>query len=71
MEQTAQEKAKEEEADDGWGTADSIPMQKAEAPQEPMLDDDLDDAPPVELENRIVTEVLSADLNPFNIENKK
>ena len=36
-------------------------------------DHDLDeaDAPKVELESRIVTEVLSADLNPFNIEEKK
>ena len=38
---------------------------EAHAPQE-----DEDDAPPVELETRIVTEVLSADLNPFNIEER-
>ena len=49
-------------SDEGWTEADSIP---AHAPQE-----DEDDAPPVELETRIVTEVLSADLNPFNIEER-
>ncbi len=51
--------------DDGWAEADSIP---AHMPQDD--DEDAEDAPPVELESRIVTEVLSADLNPFNIEER-
>ena len=63
------EEEEEEEEDDGWSTADNIPMHHAEPVPESM--EDADDAPPVELETRIVTEVLSADLNPFNIENKE
>jgi diaminohydroxyphosphoribosylaminopyrimidine deaminase/5-amino-6-(5-phosphoribosylamino)uracil reductase len=55
-------KAKVEKAtakkDDGWSTADNIPVTDVEEK-------------PVELETRIVTEVLSADLNPFNIDSKK
>ena len=46
-------------ANDGWSTADNIPVK------------DVDEQKPVELETRIVTEVLSADLNPFNIDPKK
>ena len=44
-----------------WADAESLPSGEA---------DDEEDGPPVELESRIVTEVLSADLNPFNIDNK-
>ena len=57
-------------ASDNWAEADEIPVKKA-SPRIPGQgdEDDLDeaDAPKVELESRIVTEVLSADLNPFNI----
>ena len=58
-------------ASDNWAEADDIPVKKA-SPRIPGQGDDFDDldaddAPKVELESRIVTEVLSADLNPFNI----
>ena len=61
--EVTEEKAEE---DDGWAEADNIPVH---APED--NDEDLEDAPPVELENRIVTEVLSADLNPFKMNDKK
>ena len=53
--------------DDGWAVADNIPAYVPESED----DDDVEDRPPVELETRIVTEVLSADLNPFNIEERE
>ena len=54
----------EAEDDAGWAEADAIPTP---AQQE---DEDDEGTGPVELESRIVTEVLSADLNPFNIEER-
>jgi len=54
------------EEDDGWAEADDIPVVAPEGSEE-----DLDDIPAIELENRIVTEVLSADLNPFKMKEKK
>ncbi len=56
------------EGDDGWGEADAIPTLQIQTTSD---EEDDEDRPPVELESRIVTEVLSADLNPFNIEEKK
>ncbi|MBR0145131.1 MAG: RibD family protein, partial [Eubacterium sp.] len=52
---------------EGWVEADAIPSQEPEGADL----EDLYDRPPVELENRIVTAVLSADLNPFNIDENK
>ncbi len=54
------------EEDDGWAEADDIPVI---TPEE--MEEGFDDIPAVELENRIVTEVLSADLNPFKMNEKK
>ncbi len=53
--------AEDEDGDNGWNEADDIPMRSIDDLEE-------ENEPKVELKSRIVTAVLSEDMNPFNIE---